>query len=149
MSRKSLLAVAPIALAATLGTVWPGSQFKTQAATHTERYKAAGWTMALTSAQKAYGLTFTGNLTHNGKTYMVQGDWIPAGDAGGDLLRIYGTPFGTVKGLVSVATLYSTCEPNCAAARKVVLAPLGSPSEADWSLPGMTNHKSVTLTIQG
>jgi hypothetical protein len=118
----------------------PASSAPGLAAGHSETLKGQGWTLTTVSGQAGYGLTLTGSLTHNGVTYKMLGDWIPAGDAGGDLMRFYGVPFKGVKGLVSVATLYSTCNPNCAAAKTLVLKALGQ-----WVLPGST-AKKVTLS---
>jgi hypothetical protein len=83
-----------------------------------------------------------GTFKSAGRSYRVEGDWIPAGDAGGDLLRFYGMAFGSVKGLVGVATLYSTCVPNCASARTYQLKAVPG-----FSIPGM-KAQSITLTLR-
>src|SRR5579864_2918512 len=143
MSRRILAALSAIALAAILAACWPAAAPGVHAASRTSVFRSNGWTLTITFKQQPYGETFHGSLKHAGKTYVTQGDWIPAGDAGGDLLRFYGLAFGTVRGLVSVATLYSTCNPNCAAARTFKLAPV-----SPWTLPGMGKGRSVILTAQ-
>jgi opacity protein-like surface antigen len=141
MNRRSLsLSVSALALAtASFGAA---SGQPALAAAHTSHFTAAGWTLTLVSGNAAYGSTLTGSIVHNGKSYMMLGDWIPAADAGGDLLRFYGSPFDHVKGLVSVASLYSTCVPNCASSRTFVLHSL-----AEWSLPGTSKH-TIKLKYQ-
>jgi hypothetical protein len=134
MTRRSLALTASALILAAASAAVPTAR-PALAAGHTSHMTAAGWNLTIVSGKDAYGLTLTGSIVHNGKSYRMLGDWIPAGDAGGDLLRFYGSPFNGVKGLVSVATLYSTCEPNCAASRTYVLHSL-----AEWSLPGTSKH---------
>jgi hypothetical protein len=100
-------------------------------------YTAPSWTLTLTFySQASYGLTLTGslNLQYLGlktQSFHVEGDWIPAGDSGGDLLRFYGHPFNSRSwGLVSVATFYSTCDPDCATSPLFDLT-----SIRPWTLP--------------
>lgn len=94
-------------------------------------YRAPGWKLTITGSTAPYGEVMSGTLTHAGKQYRMLGDWIPAGDAGSDLLRFYGVPFGTQQGLVSVAILFNTCTPYCAASRTYKLRTLWR-----WKLPG-------------
>ncbi|MGH2444243.1 MAG: hypothetical protein ACRDFX_13895 [Chloroflexota bacterium] len=114
------------------------------AASTTTHFRGNGWTLTLVSGHAPYAPVLRGTLMHNGQRYHTEGDWIPAGDAGGDLLRFFGHPFPNVKfrGLVGVATLYSTCVPNCAASRVYSLKALSG-----WTLPGTKVH-SVHITIQ-
>jgi hypothetical protein len=104
--------------------------------------KGNGYTLFTSARQMGYGLTVQGSLLHNGVRYKMLGDWIPAGDAGGDLLRFYEKPFNGVHGLVSVATLYNECVPNCAASRTYLLGTLGQ-----WTLPG-SQKKAVKIVQQ-
>lgn len=110
------------------------------------RFSGSGYVLTLQVGQASYGSTLHGTLTYRGTAYVVQGDWIPAGDAGGDLLRFFGHPFpgNTMVGLVSVATLYNMCTPNCAAGRTFQLKPLGP-----WTLPGRAKGGSVLLKVSG
>jgi hypothetical protein len=108
-------------------------------------YAGNGWKLTLTFAQMSYGETFHGSLTHGKKSYRTEGDWIPAADAGADLLRFYGQPFPNVKaqGLISVAILSNTCTPYCAASTTYTLAPISS-----WTLPGQSKAHPIQLKLQ-
>lgn len=143
MTHRHMTPLSSLALSAALALGWLVMPAGTHAASKPQTWRGNGWNLTLVFKQMSYGEAFHGTLKHNGKSFVVQGDWIPAGDAGGDLLRLYGLAFGTTRGLVSVATLYSTCNPNCAAARTYKLTPV-----APWTLPGMGKGKAVTLTIQ-
>jgi hypothetical protein len=106
------------------------------AAPQTERYIGAGYTLTITYARTYYTSspsTLHGRLLYSGHAYHVEGDWIPAASQGGDLLRIYGHPFlgQPFVGLVSVATLYNTCDPDCADGLTYALTALQA-----WRLPG-------------
>jgi hypothetical protein len=107
-------------------------------------YQGGGWTLAL------IGTTLSGTFSGHGHSYPVKGDWIPAADAGGDLFRFYGHPYGakTPLGLVGLATLYNTCKPNCAASKTFTLHEITSPQlfMVSKTLPGM-NRPSLTLTL--
>jgi hypothetical protein len=107
-------------------------------------YTGGGLTLTLSGGKAPYGSTLHGSLTVKGTRYRVLGDWIPAGDAGGDLLRFYGHPFPGNKamGLVGVATLYSTCNPNCAAATTYNLHAIGQ-----FQIPG-TKAATVKVTLR-
>lgn len=106
-------------------------------------YKGAGYTLTLTFGHVWFGYTDHGTLAYHNHRYHVEGDHVPAGDAGGELLRFYGHPFGNVSplGLISVATLYNTCEPSCASGRTYALTTV-----MDWRLPGST-VRSVRLVV--
>jgi hypothetical protein len=109
-------------------------------------FKGGGWTLTLNSARTSYGQALSGSFTSRTRSFPVHGDWIPAGDAGGDLLRFYGHPFtpSFPMGLVGLATLYSTCQPNCAQARTYTLRGIAPFPR----LPGV-NRGILTLRIQG
>ncbi|MGH2448000.1 MAG: hypothetical protein ACRDFS_05290 [Chloroflexota bacterium] len=113
------------------------------AASHTSVFQGHGYTLNLVAGHSKYGLTQTGSLRVKGKVYQLRGDWIPAGDAGGELLRFFGTAFGHVKGLVGVATLYDTCIPNCAASRHYQLSAM-----IGFSIPGPAGKGKVILTLK-
>src|SRR5437588_8954970 len=68
-------------------------------------FVGGGWTLTLSYSQTAHGQVMAGTFHSNKKSFRVAGDWIPAGDAGSDLLRFYGHPFGQRSpiGLVGVA----------------------------------------------
>lgn len=134
--RVTLLVCAALALA------HPGPSFAT--ARHVFTYRGAGYTLKIHARHASYGSTLQGSLTFKHRTYHVEGDWIPAGDAGGDLLRFYGHPFpnNSFIGLISVATLYNMCQPNCAQGVTYALTTL-----ANWRLPGSTT-RSVRLVLR-
>lgn len=113
-----------------------------QAANNTAKYTAKGYTLSITGYQSQYGQMFKGTWTAHNKRYHVEGDWVPAADAGSDLLRFYGKPFPGMKGLglVAVATLADTCQPNCAASKTYMLKAL-----SNWKLPG--GQSQVKLTV--
>lgn len=121
----------------------PGGVHAASSATYT----GGGWTLKLTFGQAAYGQTMSGRFYSGNKSYPVHGDWIPAGDAGSDLLRFYGHPFGprSAVGLVGVATLANTCTPNCATSRhyKLTAVPLYRGTTA--KLPGVGKASLVVL----
>jgi len=74
--------------------------------------------------------------------YHVEGDWIPAADCGGDLLRFYGHPYAGIRSLVSVATLYNTCDRDCVGSRTYALSNISF-----WTLPG-TKARSMHPVLQ-
>jgi hypothetical protein len=106
-------------------------------------YRGSGWTLSIWSLKSPYS-AIRGTLSHAGQSYHVEGDWIPAGDAGGDLLRFFGHPFqsSSFVGLVGLATLYNTCSPDCADGRTYLLK-----GAMGWVLPGTQLH-TVKLVIQ-
>jgi hypothetical protein len=115
-------------------------------ATHTGVWTGSGWTLTL-NFSGGETKPFVGSFRSAHKSFAVKGDWIPAGDAGSDLLRFYGHPFTPTMpiGLVGVAILYNTCTPYCAASKhyKLVVVPtLTLPKK----LPG-TGTTSLALTI--
>jgi hypothetical protein len=67
----------------------PGAQAATSST-----FVGSGWTLTLSYSQGANGQVMAGTFHSRKKSFRVAGDWIPAGDAGGDLLRFYGHPFG-------------------------------------------------------
>lgn len=116
---------------------------ETGAGSQVSVFTGSGWTLRLHSVKSRYR-SIQGTLRHGTHQYHVEGDWIPAADAGGDLLRFYGhaLPRTSYYGLVGVATLYNTCNPNCAAGRHYALKAL-----SQWSLPG-TARRNVILVVQ-
>jgi hypothetical protein len=133
----ALLLLLPSALPATA---------QTARARSTGTWTGAGWTLTLTfpGGNRTKPLQGTFRSAHN--SFPVQGDWIPAADAGSYLLRFYGHPFAPTSpiGLVGVAILYNTCTPYCAASKhyKLLVVPtLTLPK----TLPG-TGTRALTLT---
>jgi hypothetical protein len=116
----------------------------TSAAGRISMFRGNGWSLTLTASQAPYGSTVQGTLVHGSKRYQVEGDWIPAADEGGDLLRFYGHPFPGQKllGLVGTATLYNACIPFCAASKTYYLKPLPS-----FGIPGYTKTRAITLKL--
>lgn len=139
---KRILLIALMALI--VGAVFWRSQ--AHAASVTTVYKGSGWTLTMTSAKASYGTAYSGSFKSTSKSFPMHGDWIPAGDAGGELLRFYGHPFtpSAPMGLVGLATLYSTCQPNCAQSRTYTLRGIAPFTK----LPGV-NRATLTLKIQG
>jgi AhpD family alkylhydroperoxidase len=73
------------------------------------------------------------------QTFQVQGDWIPAGDQGSDLLGFFGHPFGPTSpmGLVGLATLTNTCTPSCVASHQYKLTETSVSPQLSTKLPGV------------
>ena len=94
---------------------------------HIGIWTGSGWTLTLSFPTGNQTQPFKGTFRSAHKSFQVKGDWIPAGDAGSDLLRFYGHPFTATSpiGLVGVAILYNTCNPYCAASKhyKLVVVP--------------------------
>jgi hypothetical protein len=138
--RPLALALILISLSALPATARAGT-------THTGVWTGSSWTLTLHFPSSGETHPFQGSFRSAHHSFQVRGDWIPAGDAGSDLLRFYGHPFtpNSPIGLVGVAILYNTCTPYCAASRhyKLVVVPtLSLPKK----LPG-TGTTSLALTI--
>lgn len=136
----ALILTLSLALAGSLPATALGAPAKS-----TGVWTGSGWTLTLIFSKGAT-TPFHGSFRSAHRSFQVRGDWIPAGDAGSDLLRFYGHPFTPTSpiGLVGVAILYNTCTPYCAASRhyKLVVVPtLTLPKK----LPG-TGTKSLALT---
>jgi hypothetical protein len=123
---------------------------RASAASHTSRLTGGGWTLTIIAKQAPYGLTMTGSFRSANRSFKMSGDWIPAGDAGSDLLRFYGHPFGpkSPMGLVGVATLTNTCNPNCAASKHDILGEVSGLPQLNSTLPGV-GKRSIILKYQG
>lgn len=139
--------IRPLALALILIALSVFPSTARAAGTHTGVWTGSGWTLTLNFPGGGETKPFVGSFRSAHKSFQVKGDWVPAGDAGSDLLRFYGHPFTPTMpiGLVGVAILYNTCVPYCAASKhyKLVVVPtLTLPKK----LPG-TGTTSLALTI--
>lgn len=112
-------------------------------------FVGGGWTLTFTYSQTANGQVMAGTFHSNKKSFRVAGDWIPAGDAGGDLLRFYGHPFGQRSpiGLVGVATLVNTCNPYCAASTHYRLREVPNLVTLRTTVPGV-GRASIVLRLR-
>ena len=112
-------------------------------------FVGGGWTLTLTYSQTANGQVMAGTFHSSKKSFRVAGDWIPAGDAGSDLLRFYGHPFGQRSpiGLVGVATLANTCNPYCAASTHYRLREVPNLITLRTTLPGV-GRASLVLRLR-